>query len=564
MDSNNRIIRDYLESLKEDNELDYIFPLLLESRGFHIISTPRNSKGQSQYGKDVVAIGEDRDGKLYLWNFELKGHRAKDIDDNTFLEKDGVRDSIIAAKDVLYKDFSIPRLNALPRKIVFVHNGILKENTRTHFSEFIKREFPNGGFERWGIEELIEQFSEHLFNEQLLCDKESYMLFKKILVQLDAPGWDTSDLDHLIDIQLASCSNIKNRRKITKGLTSINLILNIIFYYSKETKNLLPAKRSSDCVILKVWSWLLKNNFLKRNYITDIFSRMIELHMNIYYSYISKLLPLATQYKGLYMFHGGDTETVCYPLRCYDFMNDLLYYLIAYNALNTKTIKKTNLHSQLRCVLNIIKSNSGFEMPLLDTNSITILLILYFFFRCPYNQEDERNLIDYLVRMIQNVVMRKRDKGMYPELTGDRIAVAKSIYKKDVDYKDESSLLLMTLFEIITWLDSEMLYDMLKDSIDKSKVDLQIVYPIESENLEIALFEHQLHDEVAVQASIELPKTLNEFKNNFEKKYDHITLRTDETNFWFLKILAHIHFETDMFPDFLDFGFCKPLNDSVK
>ena len=50
-----RIIRDYLSSLKEDNELDYIFPILLSAMDFRLISTPRNSKGQSQYGKDVVA-----------------------------------------------------------------------------------------------------------------------------------------------------------------------------------------------------------------------------------------------------------------------------------------------------------------------------------------------------------------------------------------------------------------------------------------------------------------------------------------------------------------------------
>ena len=56
---NNRVISEYLESLKEDDELDYIFPILLESMGFQIVSTPKNSKGQSQYGKDVIEIHRD-------------------------------------------------------------------------------------------------------------------------------------------------------------------------------------------------------------------------------------------------------------------------------------------------------------------------------------------------------------------------------------------------------------------------------------------------------------------------------------------------------------------------
>lgn len=50
------IIKQYVESLKEDNELDYIFPILLERMGYRVLSTPRQSKGQSQYGRDVIAI----------------------------------------------------------------------------------------------------------------------------------------------------------------------------------------------------------------------------------------------------------------------------------------------------------------------------------------------------------------------------------------------------------------------------------------------------------------------------------------------------------------------------
>lgn len=114
---NKRVIRDYLESLKEDNELDYIFPMLLQSMGYRIISTPKNSKGQSQYGKDIVAVGLDESGCKCKWYFELKGEAAKDINDSTFSVKDGVRDSILAAKYAAYRDSSIPGFNKLPKKM---------------------------------------------------------------------------------------------------------------------------------------------------------------------------------------------------------------------------------------------------------------------------------------------------------------------------------------------------------------------------------------------------------------------------------------------------------------
>ena len=95
----NTIVKEYLESLKEDQELDYIFPILLESMDFQIVATPKNSKGQPQYGKDVIAIGKDENGEKCKWYFELKGNAAKNIDNTTFLEPDGVRESILEAKE---------------------------------------------------------------------------------------------------------------------------------------------------------------------------------------------------------------------------------------------------------------------------------------------------------------------------------------------------------------------------------------------------------------------------------------------------------------------------------
>lgn len=71
MGSNNLIVREYLESLKEDSELDYLFPILLNLMGFRIVSTPKDSKGQPQYGKDVIAVGRDSDGVKKRFYFEL-------------------------------------------------------------------------------------------------------------------------------------------------------------------------------------------------------------------------------------------------------------------------------------------------------------------------------------------------------------------------------------------------------------------------------------------------------------------------------------------------------------
>lgn len=82
------IIKDYLESLTEDKELDYLFPMLLESMGFVILCKPKEYKGFTQYGKDIVAVGVDKaDNIKKRFYFELKGGNDRNITDSNFEKK---------------------------------------------------------------------------------------------------------------------------------------------------------------------------------------------------------------------------------------------------------------------------------------------------------------------------------------------------------------------------------------------------------------------------------------------------------------------------------------------
>ena len=158
-----------------------------------------------------------------------------------------------------------------------------------------------------------------------------------------------------------------------------------------------------------------------------------------------------------------------------------------------------------------------------------------------------------------NVVLRHKDMKMWPELYGNRRSVAKSVFSKSEEYTDASSLFLMTLIEILAWMDVDELYEFLRKEIVESEVNLQVAYPVESNDLEVKLFEKRLYDEIAVETSIELPEKLSDFKRCFRKRYNHIPLRTEKTPFYFLILLAHIHYQTDMFPDYVSFGFLDRL-----
>src|SRR5258706_14296587 len=63
------LIRDYLASLRERQELDAILPDLLSELGFHVYSRP--GIGTTQRGVDIAAVGNDN-GVKKVFLFSVK------------------------------------------------------------------------------------------------------------------------------------------------------------------------------------------------------------------------------------------------------------------------------------------------------------------------------------------------------------------------------------------------------------------------------------------------------------------------------------------------------------
>ena len=553
------IIKQYIASLKEDDELDFIFPMLLERMGYRVLSTPKQSKGMSQYGRDVIAIKKLK-GIPTLFLFELKGFAAKDITDRTLNEKDGLIESLRASKYTVYDDASIPDLKDYPRQYVFVHNGIIDANAQPTLNGFIKSEFPEGNFERWDLAKLTSLFSTYLFDETLLADDESYRLFKKCLVLLDAEENDLSDMVRLIELQIEKMEAAKkeNRRQSLNFFATLRLIVSMVYFYAQESDNLYPAKHCADTVVLKAWAWILKGKREKKTSIVRLFNGLVMQQMLIYEEYVNKILQFANFNKSLYSFQASLTEQVFYPLRCYDFLGDLIYFYLLTEAYGADLNKVGQI--RMNALKAIIRNNPACAMPLLDTHSIPILMVFRYMAFRERQQDDIDCLGNYIVDTVINLILRYREKNMWPEMSGSRMALAKSLVTKSDDYSCESSLLILSLFETIGHLGIPELYSSFKKVVEKSKVNLQVAYPETTEyDIEQCLFEHRLNKELSVETNIKLPATLEEFRKSFRKKYNSISYRTDAVGYGFLRVLAHKYYETDFFPDYLDRTYCSEL-----
>ena len=551
------VIKQYVASLKEDAELDYIFPLLLERMGYRVLSTPKQSKGKPQFGRDVVAT-MNIDGVNTLFFFELKGFGARDITSQTLTAEDGIIDSLKTSKYTEYRDSSIPGLEEFSRRWVFVHNGGIDSNVMPTWNDFVQKVFPDGDLERWDLEKLTALFSKYLFDETLLADEKSYHLFKKVLVLLDSEGNNFKDIVSLIDLQIQKIAGKKKegRRAIINLFATLRLIASMVYFYSKDCNNLLPAKFCIDTILVKTWAWILKGKKEKKTAIIKHFYSLVLLQVQIYEEYVNKILSVARLNKSMYGFESSDTEYIFYPLRCFDFLEDLTYFFFLTESIGRPIQKE--IRNRLDTLKLVIEKNTACSMPLLDTHSIPIQLVfLYIYDRSKGNKEDVHFLGKYLMDMVINLTKRYQEKKMWPEMTGNRLALARSLYAKDDDYCCESSLLLTVISELIAYLNMPQLYTPFKKTVEESGVNLQIAFPITDEfDIEQLLFEHRLYDEMAVQTDIKLPETINGFHENYSKKYSSIAYRTDTAGFEFMRVLAHKYYETDLFPDFLGRAYC--------
>ncbi|MCK4339698.1 MAG: hypothetical protein KAW87_06910, partial [Candidatus Cloacimonetes bacterium] len=311
------MIGDYLRNLKERDELDYLFPFLLEQMRYKIVKTAKTSHGQPEYGKDIIATKTEKDGIEKLCIFQLKAGDDGDIDNTVFYKQDGVRESLLQAKDAGFKDSSIPNLNKLPKKIILAHNGELKSNFRNLFNDFIENEFTSAGieFEHWDIYKLTELFSKYLLNEYLLVKPELLNLFKKSLAFLDVPEYDFKHFKLLVDYLLKSYPKY-TPRNIRKIISTFCMIGAMILHYAKDADNLHPAKDCLTYMLLKVWGWILEKKAINSKKIA--ISEFIKLHM-IHFQmlelYFAKTISIAKEKDGLFSEKVGYFEKIGYPMR---------------------------------------------------------------------------------------------------------------------------------------------------------------------------------------------------------------------------------------------------------
>ncbi|MBC7000375.1 hypothetical protein [Cytophaga sp. FL35] len=567
MDIKPIIVQKYLESLKEDKELDAIFPMLLQSMGFEVLSTPKEYKGFSQYGKDLVAVKDDDDGTKKRFYFELK---AGNIDGRNWNNgPNGVRETLTMTIDHDFET-TYPKFKDLPIKVVLVFNGMVSGKTREQLNGFVKKEFHDKGteFVEWNIYKLTELFADKLFGEYLLTDIKTTKLFNRILVNLNTSDGVSDDFVELIDVILTRKTFKGSKKKLPRKwillFESLRLISLIIYTESKEYNNLDIAKRYLTHLLLRFWYWILKNKLESNQVVMGYFQQILIFYYTLLCEYLKRTMPFARLKDGLASNESGRYEEIGYTYRTIQYLQTLCFTLNFERTFNPKfDFKNAN-----KALVEVINQNSVSARVLLDIDSIVILDIINLLL----NLGDVQSAKNYLKQVLGYIRHAKSTYGRLPDANNNIRSVIELTIKgeKPIYYIDSTSPLIATLLEYLALFDMEDEFYLLKEFVKEHDIDLGIFVPHHSLNssskeliedtendLEEQLFSKSVRDGYQAEISfrkentLEATITFEEFQELLFKRKDEFTYeyRTDKAGYPFLRDLAHHYFHTPYFPD---------------
>lgn len=578
MEIRNLIVKEYLESLTEKDELNKIFPILLEAQGFEILTKPTENLGLKEYGKDIVAIGLDsEDGIKKRFYFELKGGADRDITEGNFYGKDGIQDSLSQAS---YNPFlsAYPHFEKLPLKIVIVHNGKIEgkiQSTLEGMFITLERSLANTSFERWDISRLTKLFTEKLFNAYLLTDTNNVRLFNKTLINLDANENISKEFNELLENLLSvfhfKDRNLRPNRHNQMLFETLKLISFIIFTESRGYNNLNISKRYLMCLLLKMWHWILKNNLEGDKFVINYFDQIYQFYFDeVLQSYFEKTLPIALKKDGLYYENAGMYEEIGYNYRSFEFLE--FYVIFIRHWLNDHSNEPDREGAKL-ILTELIGQNRVCMKPLIDYHSNVIIAVINLFLEL----DDLHTSKEYLKAVIQNVIRRKNNSKFLPDANNsiENVIKLKVTGIKPVFYSDSTSPLLAMLLIYVAILDLEQEYYLLSEFILEEKIDLGYFVPhfgtnsssshlIEDKKSD---FEEQLFSKSNFNEGYQRDLVLKEIdyenlgeskplcfsafketvlssKDEFEYNY-----RTVNAGYPLMIDLAHIYYLTPLFPD---------------
>ncbi|ADT87343.1 hypothetical protein [Vibrio furnissii] len=489
------VIKEYLASLNERDELDAILPDLLSQLGLTVFGKP--IRGASERGVDVAAVGSLYGGVEKVYLFSIK---AGDLTRATWNgnENQVLRPSLDEIIDSYIPHRLPPEHKGKPIVICPCFGGDVQTPVRDLFTGYIDsrtRTNKNIEFEEWNGDKLANLINDNFLHENFMPD-DTRSLLRKSVSMIDEPDTSFRYFAYLVSILRDAADNAPPE-KVLKILRQINICLWILYGWSRKEKNFESAYLSSEVALLN--AWYIGNSYFSKSsknskLIQSVIFSIKNTYFKINYDFMTKIItPYVYEY-GAISRGVCSSSTVDINLKLFDLLGRisilgiwLLWELEICQQSNVES--KTNEQQALfvaDCIINLINSNPILFSPLKDEQAIDITLAVLFL----VSLSKVNQVKDWLEEMLLRVSVNLTSKGAYPCILHDYMDLLEHPKNDTAGYFEEStagSILYSSIGCFSALFDFDDLYTKLSEiqTSHLSHCSIQLWYPDEESEKEL-------------------------------------------------------------------------------
>lgn len=551
------VIREYVASLRERDELDAILPDLLSELGFNVFSRPR--RGTTQFGVDVAAVGNDEsDGEEKVFLFTVKPG------DLTRADWDGssqaVRSSLNEIRDVYIPTRIPPRYQSMKVVVCLCVGGDVQEQVRSQLTGYTRENTTDRiSFAEWNGDKIAELLLSGVLREEILPrDLRSY--FQKAVALVDEPE---ASYDYFQSLATKLCSSIRTQKQRVAVARQLYLCLWILFVWARERNNTESPCRVSELVLLHMWNLLLpiigKKPNANNRALTTVLHHAVVLHININHEFLyRKIVPFVSKRHAVSAAIRSRSP-LDVNLKLFDLLGRMSlvgiwrYWLLEQSKNLSIEVVETpdTLRQWAELGIELIENNPTLRTPIRDDHSIEITLMLLL---AGLTQVDIRRVSSWVASIAGGVSFTVLTHRRYPCIYTEYEALVEHPREKTDEYREEAtagSTLIPLLAAFLTAMgrpDSVKTLHALKQGA-LMHCTLQLWVP--GEDSEGALYSGEDNHGVAV-TDLPLSETgrdlLETIRKACREQGAFFSLSANRTGYWPIILVACRHFRVPVPP----------------
>lgn len=542
------VLKEYLELLKEDGELDSLITDLLFSMNIIPISKPQRGR---QFGVDISAIGIDSDGIKKVFLFAVKqGNITRNVWDSN---PTSIRQTLNEILDVYIPKVLTKSQKALPQKIIVATNGVLEQTVQLNWNSYLDENSQSSKieFDFWGIDKIAFHIDEYLLPEQIFPN-DFKILLRKTLAFIDLADYDCNHYYSLLE-KLFESKTVK-KKEIVKVLRIVRVCFSVIHKWSKDTQNLKQSIIASERTLLLTWKWMRENDLLKNDYVLKEFYNIHSLKITIGREYFLKVREHLYVKHSLFKYSRNQLE---YSLTIWEqigLLSSIALTEIAEGQIHLSTNKDysstcfSNVNEYVIGLKFLIVNNPPSKYPEYDEHLIEITLALILLHKAK-EFEFAKNWIAGIITGLNDSF---KLKNFIPLFRTDYEELA-NIHLGNGSSELHSSMLIPVLAEWSVILNEKGLYDLVKKLVSENypQIDLQIWFP-DSTSEDFLYTTNMSRKSGHTKCSIELYNDFEKYKTEMLKEktlfYDEKEFTILSNYFYYLGYLSSRHYRSNLLP----------------